>query len=292
MKRIAIILTAAILAAPLALMAQSGPSSDSSVTAGPVAAEAGNDGAVTPARYKGPDDSEKPLSRVGFGAGISPMGIQLQTAVNLTSHFNLSADGNFFNYATTFTSSGITATGALNMSSAGVSLDVYPFRSSFHVSPGLLVMNQNEIAATVNVPAGSSFTLDGTTYYSANANAATGATPITGNGLLGLNTNKPAFTLKAGWGNVARRTGHWSVPFDVGAAFIGDPTVKVNLTGWACADQAQTECTDLSNPTNPIAVAIQSNLTAQIGKWTNDIDLLRFYPIGSVGLAYSFHTTR
>ena len=65
--------------------------------------------------------------------------------------------------------------------------------------------------------------------------------------------------------------------------------MNVNLTGWACADQAQTECFNVANLSDPQAAAIQSNLTAQIGKWTNDIDLLRFYPIGSVGLAYSFH---
>jgi hypothetical protein len=289
MKRIAIILSAAILAAPLALIAQSGPSSDSSVAAGPVAVEAGSDGAVTPARYKGPDDSETPLSRIGFGAGISPLGIQLQTAVNLSSHFNLRADGNFFNYATSFASNGINASGQLNLSSAGASLDVYPFRSGFHISPGLLFRNQDQISATANVPAGSSFTLNGTTYYSANANAATGATPITGTGILGLNTNNPAFTATAGWGNIARHNGHWSVPFEAGVAFIGDPSVKVNLGGWACADQAQTECSDLSSTTNPIAVAIQSNLTAQIAKWTTDLSPLKTFPIASVGLAYSFH---
>jgi hypothetical protein len=106
---------------------------------------------------------------------------------------------------------------------------------------------------------------------------------------LGLNTNKTAFTATAGWGNMARGNGHWSVPVEVGAAFIGAPTVKVNLAGWACYDQAQTECTDISNPTNPIAIAIQSNLTAQVAKWTSDMNPLKTYPIVSVGLAYSFH---
>jgi hypothetical protein len=292
MKRTILLLTAAILAAPLALIAQSGPSSDSSVSAAPAAAEPNSDsgGAVTPSPYGGPGDEERPLSRVGFAAGISALGIQVQGATNISSHFNVRGGYNFFNYSMNYTSNGINANGALNLSSAGVMVDVYPFHSSFHISPGLLVMNNNQITATVNVPAGTSFTLNGTTYYSANANAATGATPVVGNGLLGLNTNKPTFTLRGGWGNIARRHGHWSVPFEAGVAFIGDPKVKVSLAGWACADQAQTQCTDLTSPTDPIAVAAQSNLAAQVAKWTNDIDLLRFYPIGSVGLAYSFHT--
>ncbi|MGO9340579.1 MAG: hypothetical protein ACLPY1_24160 [Terracidiphilus sp.] len=68
----------------------------------------------------------------------------------------------------------------------------------------------------------------------------------------------------------------------------GAPSVKVNLTGWACYDQAQTECTDISNPNNPIAVAVQSNLAAQEAKWTSDLNPLKTYPIVSAGVAYSF----
>ena len=40
---------------------------------------------------------------------------------------------------------------------------------------------------------------------------------------------------------------------------------------------------------NPIAVAIQSNLTAQEAKWTSDLNPLKTYPIVSGGVSYSFH---
>jgi hypothetical protein len=232
---------------------------------------------------------EGPLSQIAVSAGISPLGIQLQAATNLSGHLDVRGTGSFFNYSTNFNTSGIDATAKLNLSSVRASLDVYPFHSGFRISPGILLDNQNRVTAATDVPAGTSFTLNGQTYYSANANAATGATPVIGSGVLGLNTNKTAFTATAGWGNMARGNGHWSVPVEVGAAFIGAPTVKVNLAGWACYDQAQTECTDISNPTNPIAIAIQSNLTAQVAKWTSDMNPLKTYPIVSVGLAYSFH---
>ncbi len=104
------------------------------------------------------------------------------------------------------------------------------------------------------MPGGTSFTLNNQTFYSANANAATGATPVNGSATLGLNTNKPAFTITTGWGNmIPRKGGHWSFPFETGVAFIGAPTVNVTLAGWVCEDQAQTECTSLSSTTNPIA---------------------------------------
>jgi hypothetical protein len=231
----------------------------------------------------------KPLSRIALEGGISPLGIQMQAAINLSSHFNARGTGNLFNYSTNFTTNGISATAKLNMASAGAALDVYPFHAGFRLSPGVLFYNQNQLTATTAVPGGTSFTLNGTTYYSANANTTTGATPVNGNGTLGLNTNKTAFTATTGWGNMIPKTGrHWSFPFEIGVALVGAPTVKVNLGGWACNDQAQTLCTNIASTTNPIAIAIQSNLTAQVAKWTTDLNSLKTYPIVSFGVAYNF----
>jgi hypothetical protein len=297
MNRIVLILTAAMLAAPLALSAQSYSSqsyssqsySSSTSLIAPEADPGSAEGRTYSPVHSAGGGFERPLSHYGLAAGISPLGIQLQTATNLTGHLGLRASGNFFDYSTNFTSNGINATAKLNLQSVGASVDVYPFHSGFRLSPGVLFKNQNQLTAVTNVPAGTSFTLNGTTYYSASANTVTGATPVVGSGTLGLSTTKPAFTVTAGWGNLARGNSHWSFPTDIGVAFIGAPTVNVNLTGWACYDQAQTSCTNIADPTNPIAQAIQSNLTAQVTKWTSDLNPLKTYPIISNGVAYSFH---
>ena len=84
------------------------------------------------------------------------------------------------------------------------------------------------------------------------------------------------------------RKGHWSFPFEMGVAVTGAPSLNVNLGGWACYDQAQTLCTNITSKTDPIALEIQSNLTAQVAKWTKDIEPLKTYPIASFGVAYSF----
>ena len=289
MKQTALLLSLSLLAAPSALMAQS-YSSSSSLVAAEASPEGGAGQTALPA--KGPRDSVGPFSRIALGAGLSPLGIQLQAATNLSSHFNLRATGNFFNYSTNFTNSGITATAKLNLASAGASVDVYPFRAGFRISPGLLFYNGNQLTATTAVPGGTSFTLNGTTYYSANANSTTGATPVNGNATLGLNTTKPAFTITTGWGNmIPRKGGHWSYPIEIGVAVIGAPSVKANLAGWACYDQAQTNCANIAG-NNPIATAVQSNLTAQVAKWTNDLNPLKTYPIISVGVAYAFKVRR
>jgi hypothetical protein len=287
MKRTTLAFIAAMLASPLALSAQSYSSS-----APIVAAEGEMDGGAGLAAMSARTPSagsEGPLTHIGFGAGISPLGVQVQAATNLTGHLNLRATGSFFNYTDNFTTNGFTANAKLNLASAGVAVDVYPFHKGFRLSPGVLFYNQNQLTAGTTVAAGTSFTLDGTTYYSANPNAVTGATPIVGTGALGLNTTKPAFTMTVGWGNTARGDHHFSFPVDVGAAFIGAPSVNIGLSGWACADQAQTQCSNIADPTNPIATELQTNLAAQVAKWTSDLNPLKTYPILSVGVAYSFH---
>ena len=285
-KRTTLLLSLSILSAPLALIAQS-PYQSSSLVFPEAISDGGAIQAPSPLARSG--DSARPLSRLGLGIGISPLGIQLQAATNISNHFNVRGTGNFFNYSDNFTTDGIDATAKLSLASAGASLDVYPFPVGWRISPGVLFYNQNQVTAATNVAAGTSFTLNGTTYYSADANPVTGATPVTGSGVLGLNSTKPAFTITTGWGNMVPRKGHWSFPFEIGVAFVGAPTVNVNLAGWACNDQAQTECTDISDPNNPIAIAVQSNLTAQVAKWTSDLNPLKTYPIISGGVAYSFH---
>jgi hypothetical protein len=230
-----------------------------------------------------------PLSRIAIGASFTTLGPGLSVTTNLASHVNLRASGNGFPYSTNFTTNGFSANAKLNLVSAGLAADVYPFHTGFRISPGVLVLNNNRITANALVASGTSFTLNGDTYYSANTNAATGATPLSANALLGLDTTKPAFTITGGWGNTIPRDGrHWSFPVEAGVAFIGAPSVAANLSGWACYDQAQTECTNVASTTDPIAAQIQADLAAQIAKWKNNLNPLKTYPLASFGVAYSF----
>ena len=288
MKKTVLFLIVALVVAPAALLGQSYTSSSSFVAA---EASAEGLGSVTPSPMRGPyRGSDGFLSRIAFDGWISPLGIQMETTAYLSRHFNVRGTGNYFNYSDNFTTNGINATAKLNLGSARASVDVYPFKYGWRISPGVMFYNHNQVTGGTDVAAGTSFTLNGTTYYSANANTATGVTPVTGNAVLGLSTNKPAFTVTTGWGNQIPHNGHWSFPLEIGVAFIGDPSVNVNLGGWACYDQAQTQCANLSDPTNPISNEIQSNLAAQVAKWRSDLQPLNTFPIVSFGVGYSFHT--
>jgi hypothetical protein len=82
---------------------------------------------------------------------------------------------------------------------------------------------------------------------------------------------------------ITRKGGHWSVPFELGAALTGVPSVNVTLTsGQACNAQGQ-NCVYVATDPN-----VQANLQAQIAKYRNDLNPLRFYPIAYFGVAYNF----
>jgi hypothetical protein len=230
----------------------------------------------------------KPFSAVGFGAGMSLMGVNLQAATNVNRYLNLRGTGNFFDYtANNISTNGFSLNGKVNFATAGVSLDYYPIpRMGFRVSPGMLLYNENGITATATPQPGKSFSLDGYDYYP----EAGSSTPFQVNANLGLNTHKQAFTLTTGWGNMIPRKrkdlliGHLSFPFEIGAAFTGVPTINMQLQGYAC-DSNGANCVNMA--TDPTA---QSNLNAQVAKWRSDLNPLQVYPIFSFGVAYSIRT--
>src|SRR4051794_33485544 len=192
----ALLAACSLLGAPSALVAQSFSSSQDFVGSDG-GTGSGHSSVAPPPAPSAP--AARPFSRIALGGGITPLGIQFSMSNNLNSHLNLRTSGNLFKYSTNFTASGISADAHLDMHSVGSSLDIYPTRWGFRISPGVLVYNGNQLRASASVPGGTSFTLNDQTYYTANANATSGATPVNGNALLNLHTTNPAFTVTTGW---------------------------------------------------------------------------------------------
>lgn len=304
MKRTALLLSLASFATTLTLFGQSVATSSAQAPQNSTVDQLRGKAAlsVLDARSKKTEVPMRPFSRVAIGGGISLMGVNLQAATNVNRHLNLRGTGNVFQYSVSdisingssggasMSTNGLNLNGQVKMAAAGVSLDYYPFPThGFRLSPGVMLYNQNGITANATTASNTSFTLNGTQYYSATANGLTGATPLNVAASLGLNARKQAATMTLGWGNmIPRRRGHLSFPFELGAAFTGEPSLNVNLTGWACADQAQTECSDVTSTANPLGQAVQSNLSAQVAKWKSDLNPLQVYPIISFGVAFAF----
>ena len=281
LKRTILHITLAMLATSPILLAQSDSARLNVAAASRLASEGYVSGAVSRLTATGGSGSISPFSRLAFGGGISPMGINLQAAVNATRKVNIRGVGNVFNYSLkNISANGINMNGTLNFATAGIAADIYPFADhGFRLSPGVMLLNQNGVSANLAVTGGTSFDLNGVTYYASSGN------PITGSGRLGLNSRNPAFTMTAGWGNmIPRNGGHLSFPVEVGAAFVGSPSVSMALTGGQACDQFGQNCVNVA--TDP---TVQANLQAQIQKYRNDINPFQYYPIVSFGVAYNFN---
>jgi hypothetical protein len=171
---------------------------------------------MLPALCLAQTESTKPFSRLGIAIKLSSLGPGIEAATPLSHRSNLRAGFNMFIYDRSFDSDGVTYTGELSLRSAEAHYDWFPFGGSFHLSPGVLIYNGNQVTANAFVPGGKTFTLDKTNYTSDPAN------PITGTGKLDFNKAGPMFTV--GWGNLLPRNHrHYSVPFEVGFVYTGTP---------------------------------------------------------------------
>jgi hypothetical protein len=278
LKATALSLTLVLLTASTGLFAQTTSAPSDQFAASP--AESTTGGSSISSTVRPQPSALTPFSRLAFGGGISPLGINVQTAVNASRYLNLRGVGNFFNYTVNnISTSGLNINGKLNFASAGTSIDLYPFPNhGFRLSPGALFYNQNAVTANLTVAGGTSFTLNNVTYYASKTN------PITGNGGLGLNARNPTFTMTTGWGNmIPRRGGHWSFPFEIGAAFVGAPSLNMVLTSGQACDAQGLNCVNVATDPN-----VQANLQAQLTKYRKDVSPFQYYPIINFGTAYSF----
>jgi hypothetical protein len=214
-------------------------------------------------------------SKVGVGVRMSLLGIGVEAATPITYHTNLRFGFNTFSYSRGFTNDGTSYAASLTFRSLETHFDWFPFAGGFHLSPGLMLYNGNQIKANATVPGTQTFTLGGTSYISDPAN------PITGTGKIGFNSVAPTFML--GWGNlVARNNKHFSVPFEIGMMFQGSPKATLNLTGNVC-DSTGANCHNVAGDNTFL-----NNVIAQQNKLNSDMSFFKVYPIISLGFGYKF----
>ncbi len=217
-------------------------------------------------------ESARPFSAVGVGVKASFLGPGFEAATPLLRHFNLRGGFNELSYDRTFHKDGIDYAGQLQFRSAEGHLDWFPFRGSFHLSPGALFYNGNQISANASVAASQAFTLNSVSYTSDPAN------PVVGTGKLSFNRAGPMFSL--GFGNLVPRRHRMSVSFELGGIYTGAPKMALNLDGSACNSAGQNCAAIVSDS------AIQDNVLAEQNKINKDVSAVKFYPVLSLGFGF------
>ncbi|HUD65347.1 MAG TPA: hypothetical protein VMQ17_12240 [Candidatus Sulfotelmatobacter sp.] len=219
--------------------------------------------------------SNEDAGSFGIGAKASLLGGGIEAAARVTHRTNVRAGFNMISYSRGFNKDGVPYDGQLSFKTVEAHYDIFPFAGKFHVSPGVLAYMGDPITATTTVPAGQSFTLGGTTFYSDNS------APVTGKGKIDFNRAAPMAAF--GWGNLVPRKAskHFSVPVEFGVAFQGSPKATLNLGGNACVAPG-VNCRSVADP------AIQAAIQAEQTKINSSMSFFKVYPIISVGLGYKF----
>jgi hypothetical protein len=219
------------------------------------------------------DRPVRPFSRIAIGTRLGTLGYGVQIATPLMSHLNLRGSANFFSFGYGMSVDGANYDSELHLKSGMVSVNYYPFHSSFHVSPGFMIF-KSTAGATMNVSGGNSFSL-GDANYTSDPND-----PVHGTGVMAFGrTFMPALTI--GFGNMLprRERSHWSAPVDLGLAYTGQNSMHINLAGSACQ---QGFCMSTSDPN------IQQNVVQEQNDLNESMKRFKIYPILTTGVAYRF----
>jgi hypothetical protein len=208
--------------------------------------------------------------------GVAGVGFDIATPL-VMRHLNLRGGASFLSYTpSTITTDNVNINGNIKFQNAAVMADWFPFHGWFRLSGGATTYNNTGLNAALAVPTGQSFTLGGTTYYSQPGN------PVTGTGVFAFGGNKVAPRVTIGTGNMLPEKGHFRFVSELGFQYFSQPTVVYNISGNGCTGfigGVYTNC-------GPIP---QDSITSEQNKLQNDLNVLRFFPILSLGLSYRIH---
>ncbi|MGH9477381.1 MAG: hypothetical protein ACRD1C_13815 [Terriglobales bacterium] len=215
-------------------------------------------------------------NRFGVGFQASTLGPQAQFAVTVLPSADVRVGFSDFHFSDSFEQDGINYDGRLQLRSLSAQLDWF-FWKSFHLSPGALLYNGNQLTATAGVGPGASFTLGGVA-YTGDPNS-----PLTGTGTAKVRRFAPMFTVGSGR-LVGQHGGHFGLSVEAGLVDEGAPQALLSLSGNVCPVGAPT-CEPASSPD------VQTNLVEEQNKLNAQISshwYAKFYPILGLGLHFSF----
>jgi hypothetical protein len=215
----------------------------------------------------------RPFRSVAVSLNANTLGASAEVATPISQTLNLRSSFNMISFNYPFSVDGIGYAARLHLRSSGTTLDWFPLRGSFHISPGLLYV-KNTLSAPMSVGPGQNFELGGQPFVNSVGD------PVHGNAAI-VFPHSVAPMLLLGFGNIIPRSGrHLTVPFEVGAAYTGAPQINVTLNGTACATEG---CVSFAQ--NQQA---QDSLKQEVHDINEDLKRVPVFPILSLGVAYRF----
>lgn len=213
--------------------------------------------------------------RFGLVLKFSSLGAGVDAGVSINRFLNVRGGFNGLNVSHGFNASGVHYDATLQYRSAEVLVDITPLGDLFHISPGALIYDNNQIIATANVPGGQNFDLGNISVRSSPAD------PIHGTGKLTVNKGAPMVMF--GFGDPIPHNHHFTIFHDFGIVFQGAPKTTLSLAGTACDPVTGLACVNAA--TDP---TIQAQILNEQTKLNKDVSIVKFYPIASFGIGIRF----
>jgi hypothetical protein len=201
---------------------------------------------------------------VAVRAGTPGLGLDLD--LGLSPSFGMRVGFAGFNVNHTVDTSDVNYDGRLKLRTVTGLLDWYVFQGGFHLTAGV-AGNGTKLDVT-GEPSQGSYTINGTTYSSSQLGSLSGELKFG-------NSVSPYVGL--GWGNPAGENGRVHFLFDVGAIYGGTPSVSLSA-----------QCGPAAPPGSALCNEIQSNVATEEQKLVSKADILRWYPVVSLGISVRF----
>jgi hypothetical protein len=193
-------------------------------------------------------------------AKIGTLGYGVELNVGYSDIFSTRFGLNVFAYKYNANASAMNYDFKLQLQTASVLADWYPFAGSFRTSGGLFY-NNNKVSFSAN-PTGGNFIVNGVTYTSAQIGSLQGTATF----------NQVAPYFGVGWGNPVAKGKGWGLVSDIGLLYQGKPKVDLVAT-----------CT---SPT--ICTQLQTDAAAENAKLQNELRHFRWWPVISTGISYQW----
>jgi hypothetical protein len=216
--------------------------------------------------------SSRPFSSLAIGVKASTLGAGIEVATPLSHSFSLRGEGNFFSFDYLFDIDGVDYDSRLNLRSGSLSLDWYPTRHSFRISPGVLYFKSNLVAIS-GVPPGNYFELGDQGFINSVDDPLNGKASV-------VFPHHVAPMVTFAYNLIGKRESRFSMPLELGVAYTGAAKIDVTLNGTACTNEG---CFTFAN--NQEA---QDSLQQEIKKLNRNLESYPVYPIVSIGVAYRF----
>jgi len=198
---------------------------------------------------------------IGLRAGTLGAGIEVSHAFGPS--FGLRVNVDAFNYSKSVDQGDISYDGKLKLKTGSLLADWYPFANNFRISAGPMY-DGNKLGLT-GKPTGGTYTINGVLYQASDVGSLNGQ----------VDFKKTVPYAGIGYGRPIG-TG-LSLIFDLGIVFQGTPHTTLTAT-----------CGPAAPPGTPTCTQLQNDVAAQKATLDSKVKDLRYYPVLSLGLAYTF----